>query len=275
MKDSVKLIVKGFIIGLGKIIPGVSGAVFAMMLRVYEPMLAAISNIKKDFFENMKFLAVLGLGIILAIILGSKVILFCLNIYPVQTIYLFIGMMISGIISVIKDSKGGTKKDKIMAIMVILIFSLITEFIKNINITVSNLKINNTFIYFISGLLDALSSIIPGISGTAILMMIGTYETIIKSLATITTFSCFVKNLYILIPFFSGILIGVYSLSKIITYFLKKHRMKANYCIIGFSIFSVVTLFKDICNSDYSLGTFIYSCIFMLLGYFVSNKMNI
>ena len=87
MNDSIKLIIKGFIVGLGKVIPGVSGSVLAIMLQVYEPALKAISNIKKNFFVNLKFLSLLGTGIISAIVFGSKILLFLLDKFYLQTIF--------------------------------------------------------------------------------------------------------------------------------------------------------------------------------------------
>ena len=71
----MKLILKGFIIGLGKIMPGVSGAMLAITLNEYDVIIESIANIKKDIYNNTKYLSKLGIGIILAIILASKIII--------------------------------------------------------------------------------------------------------------------------------------------------------------------------------------------------------
>ena len=93
----IKLTIQGFIIGIGKIIPGVSGAMFAMLFGVYEKALKIISNPKKELKGNVLFMLVLGLSVLGAIIFGSNIINRCLDNYYIQTMFLFIGMIVSGI----------------------------------------------------------------------------------------------------------------------------------------------------------------------------------
>ena len=99
------IIIKGFIIGIGKVIPGVSGMALAISLGIYEQILESISNIKKEIKNKSTFLIKLGTGIILAIMLTSKVIVKCLKIYYLPTMLLFIGMITGGIPTIIKESK--------------------------------------------------------------------------------------------------------------------------------------------------------------------------
>ena len=167
MYNNIKLIIKGFIIGLGKIIPGVSGAVLAMMLNVYEPALIAIANIKTNFYKNIKYLAMLGIGIIFAIIIGSKVLIFFLDKFYIQTMFIFIGIMLAGISPITKELNLSGIKEKIIIIFVAILFIYISP------IQVNNLTNNNSnmLIYFFSGILDAFSSIVPGVSGTVLLMI--------------------------------------------------------------------------------------------------------
>ena len=91
------LFLKGFIIGIGKIIPGVSGSVLAVSMGVYEKSLDYLANFRKKFKESICFLMPLGLGIIMAILLFSKIILFFLNSYPMPTLCLFFGLLIGTI----------------------------------------------------------------------------------------------------------------------------------------------------------------------------------
>ena len=75
----LKLFLKGFIIGIGKIIPGLSGSLLAINFNVYERAIKAISNFFSDWKENLRFLVILGTGIFLAIVMGSKIIIYLLN----------------------------------------------------------------------------------------------------------------------------------------------------------------------------------------------------
>ena len=126
----MNLIIKGFIIGIGKIIPGVSGAMLAITLGEYEKIIEAISNIKKNTIKNTKYLSTIGIGIILAITLTSKIIVKCLNMHYFPTMLLFIGMIIGGIPKIIKETKPKIK-DILLSVIILLILFLI---IKNLNI---------------------------------------------------------------------------------------------------------------------------------------------
>lgn len=274
MKTTLQLIFKGFIIGVGKIIPGVSGAILAIMLKVYEPALDAIANLKKNIFSNLKFLATLGIGIILAIILGSNIVLYFLEHYFLQTMFLFLGLMLSGTIPILKEVKTATFREKLLSLLLFVsLFSLsFIDFDTQNIIEVSALF--QIVIYFISGIIDVACSIIPGISGTAFLMLIGTYKSILYALGNILTISHSFKNLCIIFPFFSGILVGGYFISKIVNYCFKKYHMKSYCCILSFSFFSITLLVKNIIIKSYNLVEILYSLLFLILGFLLSNKMN-
>ena len=104
-------ILKGMIIGLGKIIPGVSGSVLAISLGIYEKCIDIISNIKKELKYNIKFIFLLCIGISLGIICGSKIICFLLDSFYFPTMCLFIGLISSSIKYIVKKIK--TKKNQI------------------------------------------------------------------------------------------------------------------------------------------------------------------
>src|SRR5574344_2487510 len=123
--NDVKLFIQGFIIGIGKIIPGVSGAMFEMMFGVYEKSLNIISNLKTELKKNFKFICILGISIGVAIIFGSNIIKNCLDKYYLPTMLLFIGMMASGIkplFNKVKDEKIRIKNILCALIVVILLF---------------------------------------------------------------------------------------------------------------------------------------------------------
>ena len=90
------LIIKGFIIGLGKIMPGVSGAMLAINFSIYEKLLDALTNFFNDWKNNLKFLILLGIGGILAIVFGSKFLLYLFDNYKFMTMMFFIGLIMGG-----------------------------------------------------------------------------------------------------------------------------------------------------------------------------------
>ena len=262
---------KGFVIGLGKVIPGVSGAVLAMLFKVYEPALSCISNLKKDFYSNLKFLSCLGIGLVFAIVFGSNILLFFLNKYYLQTMFLFIGIMMSGISPIMKEAKATTIREKIVSCFIVLVLFLLTFLQTNRDQSMSS----NVIAYFFSGILDAFASIVPGVSGTVLLMIMGTYSSVLGAYASVFDVQNFQSNFLILFPFFLGFVIGAYFISKLVNYAFKNYKNISYNCIAGFIITSILTLLIKINIFNFTTGQLFVSIIFLILGYLFAKKMNI
>lgn len=269
----MNLIIKGFIIGIGKIIPGVSGAMLAIILGEYEKIIKTISNIKNTNIEQMKYLTKIAIGIILAITLTSKIIVKSLNTHYFTTMLLFIGMIIGGIPNVIKQIKINYKD-----IIISIIFILITMMpIKELTLT-QNHTIEQTIIEFTKligiGSLDALSSIIPGISGTALLMIFGYYDIILKTFATTLNPLYIKQNIFILLPFTIGFVIGILVISKIICILLKKQKNKLNIIITIFMIITTIILTKKTIETNPTIQEIILGIILGIFGIIVTIKLE-
>ena len=276
MKENIKLILKGFIIGLGKIIPGVSGAMLAITLGVYETGLQAISNIFKEFKKYFKFLLLLGTGIVLSIILGSKAVIYFLNKFYLPTMLLFIGLILGGIKPLFKEIQNKKIKPQYIIIFCV-VFALImglsfldigqdkTNFDKNIYYFI---------IFFIGGLLEAAATVIPGISATALLMLLGYYNVIMTALSDVLNIANLANNMFVLIPYGLGMAIGAIIIAKIMNYFFSKHKIATYYAILAFAITSVLTLFLQTLNNTYNVLTIIISIIMFVIGIVISQKLD-
>lgn len=271
MKD-VKLFIQGFIIGIGKIIPGVSGAMFAMMFGVYEKALDIICNLKTKLFKNFKFMMILGSSIMLAIIFGSNIIKSSLDKYYLQTMFLFIGMMTAGIKPLFKNVNGEklSLKNFICAVTICMVLILLD--CVDLGVTEASLtKTPSTVILlFISGFLDAMATIVPGICGTALLMILGYYNIVIHSLSDIFNFNNLAINLFVLIPFGIGLIIGAILVSKLVNYLFKNYRTQTYYTIIGFAISSTIILFINAITSSFTLPQLFISIILFIIGFLIS-----
>ncbi|HPF83548.1 MAG TPA: DUF368 domain-containing protein, partial [Bacilli bacterium] len=216
--ETIKLFFKGIIIGIGKIIPGVSGSMLAISLGIYEKLLNSFSNIFKDFKESTKYLFKVGLGILFSVIFISRLIVYYLNNFYLPTMFLFIGLIIGGIPALIKVTKRELNKFNVLLLSLPFVFFFILDIVtKNYRISIEL----NYISVLLLGLLDAVTMIIPGISGTAVMMMLGVYENILNIFST--------PVLNFLIIYILGILLGIVILSNIISYFLKKHSIKCYY----------------------------------------------
>lgn len=258
----MKNILKGFIIGIGKIIPGVSGAMLAISLGVYDKALYYINNFFKHKKESIKYLFPLGIGILISIIIFSKIIDYTLSRQYVITMLFFIGLLLGGLPSIINKVQ---KKDYYL---VILSFSFF--FILSITNSSSNYIIQNNFIdriiLFLSGIVEAISTIVPGISGTAMLMIIGTYDIIIKSLSNILS----VSSIKILVPLSLGIIIGIIITIKIIDYLFQKYNNKVYAFVLGVFLSSTVLLIIKTFTKTVSILNLIIGIIFLILGIIIS-----
>ena len=267
----LKLALQGFIIGIGKIIPGVSGAMFAMMFGLYERALRIISNLKKELKGNFTFISILGISVLLAIIFGSNIIHRCLNKFYMQTMFLFMGMMVAGIKPLLKNIKG--EKLSIKNITITLVISILLIVISLVDFKNGQGEVQrNLFsvvMLFISGFLDAMATIIPGICGTALLMIFGYYDTVIASLGNIFELSNLSNNLFVLIPFVLGLIFGVLIISKFINYLFNNYKVQTYYTIIGFAIMSIIILFIQTITVSFDIFELLISIILFILGFII------
>lgn len=259
--SNIILVIKGLIIGFAKVMPGVSGAILAISMGVYDKGISSITSFFDDIKENIKFLFFIGTGIIVAIMLGSNIVYFLLNNYYVITMLFFIGLIFGStpkIISKVDKSIKGV----LLVITTFIIITLLTTM--NIN----NNKINYSIIIFlISGLIDAFGMVVPGISSTALLMVLGTYNNIIYSLSNIENI---INNLNILIPYGLGIFIGVIITSIIINYLFKKYNKLIFSFILGVILSTLLTLLLEIFSHYINIKDLVIGLVLLSLGIIIS-----
>ena len=279
MIEQIKLGLKGFIIGVANIIPGVSGGTLAITLGIYEKLIGIISHFFKNIKENIKFLLPIIIGAVLSILILSKVISYSLDKFPLPTTLLFIGLILGGIPMLLGKIKKGPKKGRFSNILIFLItFSIVTAFgfmgTGDITVNLSKLDFLSYISLFLVGMIAAATMIIPGISGSFMLMLLGYYKPIIDTISELTSFNNIVQNLMILIPFGIGILVGIVLVAKIIEVLLQKFPIKTYYGIIGFVIASIITIFMPLTNASYSIPSVIIGMILLLVGGIIAYKLG-
>ena len=253
---NLKLIIQGFIVGIGKIIPGVSGAMMAMLMGIYEDLMEAITRFFDDKVKHFKLLLNFGIGVLIAIVLFSRIILFLLNNYYYETIYMFLGLIV-GTIFKFKRNINFNKKN-IILFLIIIILMFIIPYLKIMDMYVfKNTILDYLYIMFL-GSIDALTSIIPGISGTAIFMMMGAYEFVLSILGN--PFS-----IYFLIYAF-GLVNGIIITCILMYYLLKYRKEETNVIIFAFSLASILLLFLGVSN-NINIFVIIIFIVGMILGY--------
>lgn len=262
VKDNLINFLKGFILGITNIIPGVSGGTLAVSLNIYELILGSINNFFKDIKKNFNIILPILLGVVIAIITTSKVVTYALEHFKAQTIFLFIGLILGGLTLIFNKVKGKLKISNVVILLIMFAIVLCLNFIpfKVINISFSNMKVLDYLLILIMGFLASASMIIPGISGSFVLMIFGYYESIMSIISDITNLNHFKSNMLVLIPFGIGIVLGVLLMAKLISRLIAKHEKATYFGIIGFVLSSLIVLFFQIDTFNFTLLN-ILTCI--------------
>ena len=249
---------KSILIGAGGILPGISSGVLCVIFGIYENLLDSILNFFKDIKKNTKFLLPILSGIFVGIFLFSKLLNFLLINFPLQTKSIFIGFILGGILPLIReiDKKADFRFNYLFYTLIAFLFGIFFIFLEN-NIHISQFN-NINFIYLLlCGFFMSIGVVIPGVSSTIILMLLGVYSTYISS----------ISNLYfpVLLPIGIGLLFGSLFFMKLTKFLLKHFYAKTFYTIIGFTLGSIFILFPNI-SFDFS-GFICICCI--ILGYII------
>ena len=282
MLESIKLFFVGIILGVANIIPGVSGGTLAVVFNIYDRIIGLISlNIKKIFSE-WKFILPIGLGMVAGIIGFSKVITFLFENYPMQTNLFFVGIIAGSIPLVLRKINSSiqetqVKKNKkpyvstVISFLVALAVMIVMAFFKDISgssIIYTELSVKLFFTLMISGAVGAVAMIIPGISGSFLMLALGTYATIIGSLSDF--------NIPLMIPTAIGILLGLLCGAYLVRTLMEKVPAQTYGSILGLVVGSIFTVFpfvlfasclQNLTGSIITLITGILSCA---VGFFIA-----
>ena len=278
MKKNILLILKGMIIGLANVIPGVSGGTLMITLGIYEQVIDTISHFFTNFKKNLKFIIPLGIGVILSLLLFSKLIGLSLEKFPFATTLFFLGLIIGGMPLIIKNMKKNKDSKKISNYIIAFLafaFIILFAFLKTGNeVNLNNLSPIGYLILFLVGILASATMVIPGISGSFVLMLVGYYQPIINTVRSITDFSLIGHNIIILGIFGIGVLIGIVLVSKLIELLLKKFETKTYYAVFGFVLASCIAIIKPLITYDISIIEILVGIILFFLGVFSAYKIS-
>lgn len=256
------LILKGFIIGIAKIMPGVSGAILSISFGVYERILYIISHPFKVKFDDLKFLFFLLIGAVLGIVLLCDFIKWCLIKYYFSTMCIFIGLIFGGISEITSE----IKSFKLSYLFLFIISFCLVSFLTSLG---SGGESSSNH-YFMMGFIESATTIIPGISGTAIFMALGWYGSLLGTIKGVLTFSA-EKN--VSFYFLSGFIVSTIIISWFITFAFKKCKSEYYVCVLGFmcaSLFGMVFSLLDY----FSIFNLLFGLLLFSLGYMITYKLN-
>ena len=256
----MKNFLKGIIVGIGGIAPGLSGSVLLVIFGLYQKTIDAIGTLFKNFKKNILFLVPLFLGFGVGILLFSKVIDFFLSNFEMQTRFTFLGLVIGTIPLFYKEVKKEGFSNKYYAIIIISAILGIYLFTVNKG-AFPQIENPNLLQSILLGVAVAASSIIPGVDSAVILSTLGMYELYVTSLANF--------NLGILIPAGIGLVFGALKISFIISKLIKNYYTITFSIIFGLFISIIPNVLNENCILMLNAKSFI-SILLMIIGFGVS-----
>lgn len=267
-------ILKGALVGIANIIPGVSGGTMAVITGIYEKLIDIIGNIFSHLKswtklkEDLKFIIPIGIGALVGIVAFSKVLKWLLENYEMPTLYCFLGLIIGSLPLIFKNAneKGFQKKYIIPFIITLAFMILLNILAMNVNEGNAIIEFGRTPIDMIKllgyGFIAAGTMIIPGISGSMVLMILGIYESILTAVSNL--------DIIVLIPFVIGVGIGIIIVSKIIDILMDKFYGYTYYAILGFIIGSIIFIFPGFAFTLTGLVSVITFIIGFVISFMVS-----
>ena len=273
--------IKGMFIGVANIIPGVSGGTMAVSMGIHDKLVNALNNLTKKFKKSFVTLLPIIIGMAAGIGLFSFIIPHCLENYAFQTCMCFTGLIIGGIPELVGSTRTSFKKENkklgpfhILAFAIFLAIALWMAFANPASSGADTISVSfkNIVIMVALGIIASATMVVPGISGSLILMMLGYYSGVVGS---VKDFIVAIKELdktgilhgiEILIPFAIGCILGILLISKLISFLFRKCESVTLCGILGLVIASPVAIFAKMENASFNAVSIIIGIILLIAG---------
>ncbi len=248
----IKNVLKGVVIGLANVIPGVSGGTMMVSMGIYDKLIHCITHLFSEFKKSVLFLLPIFIGMGIAVVVVPFGIEFLFAEYPFQTNLLFVGLIVGGLPAVWKNVKGNSIKIGHI-IACIAFFALVAGLAlmgeKEGNAADLSFNFLNVAKLFGVGVVASATMVIPGVSGSMMLLLMGYYHPVLEAITDfISAFFAFdmdgiLRGVGILAPFGIGVVAGIFAIAKVVEIIFEKFPLYAYWAIIGLILSSPVAIF--------------------------------
>ena len=271
-------ILRGVVIGVSNIIPGVSGGTMAVSMGIYDRVIYAVNNLFKQFKKNFKELLPILIGVLIGLFAFAALIGSLLGtksdeipITRLPTNFAFIGLILGGLPAIYK--RVNMKKAGIPGIVLFLVFLALVVVLPLLNPpearTVDH-SVGTILLMIPLGAIASATMVIPGVSGSMILMLLGYYNSVINAMNDLRAGDW--SSLAILLPYVIGLIIGIVFIAKLMNFLLKKHAALTFCAIFGLVIGSPVALLMQNreCFQLANAGNWIASIVCLVIGFAIA-----
>lgn len=272
-------IIKGALIGIANAIPGVSGGTMMVSMGIYDKIISSVTNIFKQWKKSLLTLLPYGIGMGIGIVGLSFVIEYLFSNFPLPTALCFIGLILGGLPMMIGKVKG-SKLNAGNGIVFLLFFAFIflLQWLNGKNTTDVTLTLSAVMVIrlFFVGIIAAATMVIPGVSGSMILMLLGFYTPVIEAVTTTVKslaggeFGTFVNQCLILLPFGLGVLIGIYYVAKLIEMLLNRYQSLTYSAILGLIVASPFVIIMQTSITSVKASSIIMSAVTFGIGFCIA-----
>lgn len=278
----IQEMLRGMVIGLANIIPGVSGGTMMVSMGIYDTLIHCITHLFKEFKQSIKTLLPYAVGMVVAIGGLSFLLKWAFAAYPLPTNTLFIGLILGGLPAILRQVKG-KKKGALGAVLFIAFFALIIllQVIQQENTVTIQLSFLEIIKLFLLGALASATMVIPGVSGSMILKLLGYYEPVVTvaipgllSGLAHGDWAAVGTNVSILLPFGLGILVGIFAIAKLIEFLLSRWEGQTYCAILGLVVASPVAILMATDMSNLSWITLVISLVTFAVGFYVAWRLG-
>lgn len=279
----LKSILKGMVIGIANIIPGVSGGTMAVSMGIYDKLIYSVTHLFSEFKKSLKFVLPIGIGMVIGIIGLSFIIEYLFDYFPIQTNLFFIGLILGGLPAIYAKVK--SQPIRVPHILSFLVFFGIVVGMAAIGevdkaASVLNFNLVNCIILFFIGVIAAATMVIPGVSGSMVLMLLGYYNSIIETINNLIrslvdfNMAGILQGVLVLVPFGIGVVVGIFAIAKLIEIIFSKFPYIAYWAIIGLIIASpfAIVLMNDF--SGINLVAVLTGIVALALGAFIALRLG-
>ena len=241
--ENLKAVIKGAIIGGTMLVPGVSGGSMAMILGIYNRLITAVSSFFKNIKNNLIFLLLFVAGAGVGMLLFAKPLLSLIENYTKPMMYFFIGAVAGGIPMIYRLARVKTFSIKqviyvIVGIAIVLLFAFLPED----TFTGGNAsEKTNLIIQVIAGIVAAVALVLPGISVSYMLLIMGLYDKTMKAISEL--------DIVFLLPMAIGLFLGIVLITRLLENAMERHPQPTYLIILGFIIGSIVQVFPGLPQS--------------------------
>lgn len=279
----LKKILQGMVVGIANIIPGVSGGTMMVAMGLYDKLIHSITHLKSEFKESMKLLIPIFAGAGIAIVALSRLFEFLLATYPIPTNFAFCGLIAGSLPFIFQKVKGhsvtvGKMIPFFIFFGVVILMAVLGE--DGGSAADVSFGLVNVIKLLGVGIIAAATMVVPGVSGSMMLMLLGYYDTIIETINdcidALLQFNMteLLRVVGILAPFGIGVVIGIFAIAKLIEFIFKKAEIHAYYGIIGLILASPIAILMKTDWSGASVLLLAISVVTFAAGWFTASKLG-